>query len=252
MIREIKGHREDDGDEKLGRILSEGVVGCYTLVLLVACAALINDVRHRPKWTVCTGSHQGPLHAPVSNQTASKDVHVPTPHPLENAKLDRTSSGRAADAPDSQPGLEDARTSTGGLPNRTLFCQSSQNLLPRQQIPTSSAERFHHTALEDGKRGIPSLDDDAGRGGVGRPTGGLRGYGLLEMKEMESEGMRHDVRGLEEKRSPFGRSSGDGARIIPFDHSNPAAPCPIMRQTEPICCVPKEWPKTSPSKLPLW
>ncbi|KAG8978662.1 hypothetical protein FRC05_009934 [Tulasnella sp. 425] len=87
-------------------------------------------------------------------QTASKDVHVPTPHPLENAKLDGTSSGRAADAPNSQPGLEDARTSTGGLPNRTLFCQSSQNLLPRQQIPTSTAERFHHTALEDEKRGI--------------------------------------------------------------------------------------------------
>lgn len=115
-----------------------------------------------------------PTSRPVSSQTASKDVHVPTPHPLENAKLDGTSSGRAADAPNSQPGLEDARTSTGGLPNRTLFCQSSQNLLPRQQIPTSTAERFHHTALEDGKRGIPSLDDDAGRGGVGRPTGGLR------------------------------------------------------------------------------
>lgn len=56
---------------------------------------------------------------------------------------------------------------------------------------------------------------------------------------MESEGTRHDVRGLEEKQSPFGRSLGDGARIIPFDIPNPAAPCPITRQTEPICLCPK-------------
>lgn len=74
---------------------------------------------------------------------------------------------------------------------------------------------------------------------VGRLAGGLRRYGLLEMKEMEREGRRHEARGLEEN----GRLSV-GTWAIQQESSlsttsNPATPRPIIRQSEPVRFRPK-------------